>query len=40
MTAAERGLDAVKAHQAKTEAVLMKSLADTEAVLQGSLEAL
>ena len=39
-TAVERGLDAVKARQAKTEALLQKSLADTEAALQSSLEAL
>ena len=32
-TAAERGLEAAKAHQAETEAGLQKSLADTEAVL-------
>ena len=39
-TAAERGLEAVKARQAKTEATLWKSLADTEAVLQVTLETL
>jgi len=33
VTVAERGLEAVKAHQAKTEAVLQKSLAKTEVVL-------
>jgi len=30
----------VKAHQVETEAMLWKSLADTEAVLQGTLETL
>ena len=39
-TATERGLEAVKARQAKTKAGLLKSLADTEVVLQKSLETL
>jgi len=39
-TAAERGLEVGKARQAETEATLRKSLADTEAVLQGTLETL
>ena len=39
-TTAERGLEAAKAHQAETEAGLWKSLADTEAALQKSLETL
>ena len=33
VTTVERGLDAVKAHQVKTEAALQKFLADTKAVL-------
>ena len=37
---AERGLDMVKVHQAKNEVALQKTLAETEAVLQTSLEAL
>ena len=32
-TAAERGLDATKVHQAETEVVLQKSLAETEVAL-------
>ncbi|XP_066323431.1 uncharacterized protein [Miscanthus floridulus] len=39
-TTTERGLEAAKAHQAETEVGLRKSLADTEAALQKSLEAL
>ncbi|XP_066316626.1 uncharacterized protein [Miscanthus floridulus] len=39
-TTVERGLEAVKAYQAETKAGLQKSLADTEAALQESLEAL
>ena len=39
-TAAKRGLDAAKVYQAETEAVLQKSLAETNAALQESLEAL
>ena len=39
-TAAELGLEALKARQAKTEAGLQKSLANTKEVLQKSLEAL
>ena len=39
-TAAERGLEAAKARQAETEAGLRTSLADTEVVLQKSLETL
>ena len=39
-TTAERGLEAVKARQVETEVGLQKSLADTEAVLQKSLETL
>ena len=38
--AAERGLDTAKVHQAETEAVLQKSLVETEVALQSSLEAL
>ena len=36
-TAAERGLEAAKACQVETEAVLQKSLVDTETALQRSL---
>ena len=32
-TATERGLDAAKVHQAETEAVLQKSLVETETML-------
>jgi len=39
-TAAERGLEVAKAHQAETEATLHKSLVDTEATLLGTLETL
>ena len=39
-TAAERGLEAAKAHQAETEAGLRTSLAETEVALQESLVAL
>ena len=39
-TSAERGLDWVKVHKVEAKTVLQKSLADTKAVLQGSLEAL
>ena len=39
-TATERGLEAAKARQAETEVGLYKSLADTEAALQKSLETL
>ena len=39
-TTAEQGLEAAKAYQAETEAALWKSLVDTEAALQDSLEAL
>ena len=39
-TATERGLEAVKAHQAKTKAELWKSLADTDVALQSALETL
>ena len=39
-TIAERGLEAVKAYQAETEAKLWKSLVDTKAALQKSLETL
>jgi len=39
-TAAERGFEAAKVHQAKTEAALQKSMAKTEVALQSSLEAL
>jgi len=40
VTTAEQGLEAVKARQVETEVGLQKSLADTEAVLQKSLETL
>ena len=40
MTAAERGLEAMKARQAEIEADIRTSLVDTEAVLQKSMEAL
>ena len=40
MTTAEQGLEAAKARQAKTEAGLRSSLANTEAALQESLAAL
>ena len=40
VTAAERGLEAAKAHLAETKAALQKSLVDTEAVLQRFLETL
>ena len=39
-TAIEWGLEAVKVRQAEIEAALQKSLVDTEAVLQSSLETL
>ena len=39
-TAAERGLEAVKARQAETEVGLRKSLVDIEVALQKSLETL
>ena len=39
-TTTERGLEATKARQVETEAGLRKSLVDTEAVLQESLETL
>ena len=39
-TVAEQGLEAAKAHQAKTEAGLRTSLANTEAALRESLVAL
>jgi hypothetical protein len=39
-TAAERGLEVAKAHQAETEAGLRISLGNTEAALQESLVAL
>ena len=38
--AIERGLEAVKVRYAKTEAALQKSLAETEVVLQSTLETL
>ena len=39
-TATERGLEAAKTHQVKTEAGLCKSLANTDTALQKSLETL
>ena len=39
-TAAEQGLEVAKARQAKTEAALQKSLADTKVALQRALETL
>ena len=39
-SATERGLEAVKVYQAEIEAMLQKSLADTEVALQSSLETL
>ena len=39
-TAAERGLEAAKVCQAESEAVLQKSLAETEVVLHSTLETL
>ena len=39
-TTAERGLEAAKARQVETEAMLWKSQADIEAALQKSLETL
>ena len=39
-TVTERGLEAVKAHQAEIEVTLRKSLSDTKAALQGTLETL
>ncbi|XP_066364996.1 UPF0014 membrane protein STAR2-like [Miscanthus floridulus] len=39
-TAVERGLEAAKVHQTKTEATLQKSLAETKVVLQSTLETL